>query len=79
MHCSTQCRSRWCADGRNSKEKEVLNRRAYRVNEVTQALGLGRTTVYKLINRGDLRRIKVGATTLIAADSVEALLQRDAA
>jgi excisionase family DNA binding protein len=56
-----------------------LHRKAYKVNEVAQALGLGRTTIYKLINRGDLRRIKVGATTLIAADSVEALLQRDAA
>lgn len=56
-----------------------MHRKAYKVNEVAQALGLGRTTIYKLINRGDLRRIKVGATTLIAADSVEALLQRDAA
>lgn len=59
--------------------EETLHRKAYKVNEVAQALGLGRTTIYKLINRGDLRRIKVGATTLIAADSVEALLQRDAA
>lgn len=55
-----------------------MDRKAYKVNEVALALGLSRTTIYKLIGDGELRRIKLGATTLIAADSVDALLQRHA-
>jgi len=55
-----------------------LNRKTYKVNEVAEVLGLSRTTIYKLINLGELQRIKLGASTLIAADSVDALLQRNA-
>lgn len=42
-------------------------------------LGLGRTTIYKLIDDGHLGRVKVGARTLIPAQDVDALLQRQAA
>lgn len=56
-----------------------LNRVTYRIDEVATMLGLGRTTVYKLIEDGHLTRIKVGARTLIRATDVEALLQRQAA
>jgi len=55
-----------------------MNRKAYKVNEVAEALGLSRTTIYKLINLGELKRIKLGASTLISADSVDALLARNA-
>lgn len=51
-----------------------MQRKTYKVNEVAQILGIGRTTIYKLINEGLLQRIKVGATTLITAASVDALL-----
>lgn len=55
-----------------------MQRKTFKVNEVAEALGLSRTTIYKLIGAGELQRIKLGATTLIAADSVDALLQRNA-
>ena len=42
-------------------------------------LGLGRTTIYKLIGEGHLGRVKVGMRTLILADDVDALLDRTAA
>jgi excisionase family DNA binding protein len=51
-----------------------MYRKTYRVKEVADILGIGRTTIYKLINTGVLQRIKVGATTLITAASVDALL-----
>jgi excisionase family DNA binding protein len=51
-----------------------MDRKTYRVNEVAQILGIGRTTIYKLIDEGKLQRIKIGASTLITAASVEALL-----
>ena len=56
-----------------------LNRMTYKIDEVATMLGLGRTTIYKLIDEGQLSRIKVGARTLIPVSDVEALLQREAA
>lgn len=56
-----------------------MDRKAYKLNEVAQTLGLGRTTIYKLLREGELRKIKIGATTLIPAESLDALLQRHAA
>lgn len=56
-----------------------MNRKTYKVNEVAHILGIGRTTIYKLINQGDLRRIKLGASTLIAAESLDLLLSQNAA
>lgn len=55
-----------------------MQRKTYKINEVAQALGLGRTTVHKLIREGELQKIKLGRSTLISADSVDALLQRHA-
>lgn len=55
-----------------------VQRMTYKVNEVALLLGLSRTTIYKLMGQGELRQIKLGASTLIAADSVDALLLRHA-
>lgn len=54
-----------------------MQRKTYKVNEVAEALGISRTTIYKLIGQGELQRIKLGASTLIAAHSVDALLKRN--
>lgn len=56
-----------------------MQRKTYRVHEVTALLGIGKSTVYKLIGEGALERIKIGASTLITAASVDALLMSDAA
>ncbi len=53
-----------------------MKRKAYKVNEVATILGIGRTTIYRLIATGQLQRLKIGASTLIPADDVDALLQR---
>lgn len=53
-----------------------MNRKAFKVNEVAQALGLGKTTIHKLLRDGELQKIKLGRATLISAESVEALIQR---
>ena len=47
---------------------------SYSIRDVAEMLGLGRTTVYKLISEGYLTRIKVGARTLIPASDVRALV-----
>ncbi|MBH9537198.1 helix-turn-helix domain-containing protein [Novosphingopyxis sp. YJ-S2-01] len=53
-----------------------MKRKTYRIAEVVEALGLSRTTIYILIGEGKLDRIKIGASTLIAAESIDRLLQR---
>lgn len=56
-----------------------MERKTYRVKEVAEALGLSATTINKLMSLGELKRIKLGASTLITAESVDALLERCAA
>lgn len=55
-----------------------MQRKTYKINELVQMLGISRTTIYKLISEGELKRIKLGASTLIVAESVESLLLRNA-
>ncbi len=40
---------------------EWIEKRTYTVRETAELLGLGKTTVYDAIKRGDIKTIKVGA------------------
>lgn len=44
------------------------------VENAKRALGLGHTTIYRLINEGKLDTVKVGRRTLVKADSIRALV-----
>jgi excisionase family DNA binding protein len=44
------------------------------IKDAARRLGLGRTTIYKLIGEGQLHRVKVGNRTLISMASVRALI-----
>ena len=50
------------------------NKLSYTINEATEAVGLGRTTIYKLIAAGRLTTIKIGRRTLISAASLDELV-----
>jgi excisionase family DNA binding protein len=52
-----------------------IAKRAYRVSEVAEAYGIGRTKLYDLIKEGKLHTVKVGGRRLIPAESLEALLK----
>jgi excisionase family DNA binding protein len=41
-----------------------------RPEEVAQALGIGRTTVFELMRSGELRSVKIGVSRRIPADAV---------
>ena len=45
------------------------------VTEASQALSLGRTSIYNLINKGSLETIKVGRRRLIKTASIQRLLE----
>lgn len=51
------------------------NKLAYTINEAAEALGLGRSTLYKLINAGTLETIKIGNRTLILAESLQQIVR----
>ena len=45
------------------------------INEATQITGLGRSSIYQLINDGKLTRRKYGNRTLILVDELEAFVK----
>lgn len=47
-----------------------------RVREACRLTGIGRSKLYELIGRGQIRVIKVGAITLIPIDSLTSFLER---
>jgi len=44
------------------------------ISETAKALGLGRTSIYALINEGRLETIKIGRRRLVKVDSIRLLL-----
>jgi excisionase family DNA binding protein len=47
---------------------------AYSVEEAAKALSVGRTTIFDLLKSGALRRVKIGAKTVIPRSSLVSLL-----
>lgn len=52
----------------------MIEKVGYSIEEAAQSLGVGRTTVYDLMNSGDLESVKVGRRRIIPADAVGAFL-----
>ena len=48
---------------------------SYHIEDAARITGLGRTTVFDLLAKGKLRRIKIGGRTLVEGDSLRALLR----
>ena len=49
---------------------------AMRVPEACRYLGIGRSTLYVLINEGEIEFIKLGSSTLILTESLRSLVER---
>lgn len=47
-----------------------------RIPQAAQLLGIGRSTVYELINRGELKTIKIGRSTLIPMADLRAFIEQ---
>lgn len=50
---------------------------AYSIAETCEALGLGKTTIYRLISEKQLATLRIGARRLVTATSINALLEGD--
>jgi excisionase family DNA binding protein len=60
------------AKNKNSEPPPAL---AYRINDCAKAVGVGRTTIYKLIAEGKIRPIKIAGRVLIPAPEIARLLR----
>jgi len=55
-------------------------KKLYRIHAVMDMLSISRTTVYRLVDQGKLKLVKIGARSSgITADSVEAIMAGNAA
>lgn len=57
----------------------TMPKRAHSIQEVADTLGINRVTVYRLLERGELKSIKVGRRRLILAEELERYLAACAA
>jgi DNA binding domain, excisionase family len=48
---------------------------AYSINRTAKALGVGRSTIYKLIKTGQVDALKIGSRTLITTASIARLTE----
>lgn len=48
----------------------------YRIDEVMDYLGLGRTKVYELIHRGDLRSVRVDGAVRVPVSALQDFVDR---
>jgi excisionase family DNA binding protein len=53
-----------------------LTKAAYSVNETLALLSIGRTSLYRLVQEGDIRVAKLGKKTLFTAPDIAALLMK---
>ncbi len=49
---------------------------AISIKDAGHALGIGRSSIYKLIAEGKLAKIKLGRRSLIPTESIRALIER---
>jgi excisionase family DNA binding protein len=56
--------------------KVTIMKLLYRVNEAAEACSIGRTKTYELINRGELRAVKIDGAVRIPASAIEEFVHR---
>jgi excisionase family DNA binding protein len=61
------------ATSRGSQPYPISDKFAYRISEACTALGIGRTSLYKLVNEGKLRLINVAGRSLVPRSELERL------
>jgi excisionase family DNA binding protein len=61
---------------RPSTLDDRVPRLAYRITEAAEALGVGRTKVYELINSGELPSIRIGGSLRVPVDALQAWIVR---
>ncbi|WP_353050601.1 helix-turn-helix domain-containing protein [Qipengyuania citrea] len=61
---------------REQRQRQSIEPIAMRVPEACRYLGIGRSTLYVLIGKGEIEVIKLGSSTLVLTASLRALVER---
>lgn len=56
-------------------QSNIQSRLTYSINESASLLGVSRRTMYSLIERGDLRPVRIGARQRVPAEQLARLVQ----
>lgn len=62
---------------RGTQTEATMDELAYSINRTAKVLGVGRTTIYKLIKSGQVDTLKIGSRTLITTESITRLTRRE--
>jgi excisionase family DNA binding protein len=55
-------------------DNETVTRAAFSIGESARKLGVGKSSVWALIAKGSIRRVKLGGRTVIPASEIERIL-----
>lgn len=53
-----------------------MEKRAFSIPETAEALGVSRTSIYELMNQGELRSFHVGRRRFVPRDQVDQFISR---
>ena len=62
----------------STSDKHQIEPVALRINDAAAACGLGRTSIYELINEGKLRTVKVAGRRLVPMAALRELIEHAA-
>jgi excisionase family DNA binding protein len=54
--------------------RDTVERQGYNVSESARIVGVGRTTMHKMIREGRIRPVKIGTRTVIPKSEIDRLL-----
>lgn len=61
---------------REQHERRAIKPIAMRVPDACRYLGIGRSTLYLLIGKGEVEIIKLGSSTLVLTESLRSVVER---
>jgi excisionase family DNA binding protein len=59
------------------RKAEPLQRKTLSVSEATQVLGISKWTLYRLLQRNEIKSMKIGARRLIPSTEIDAYVLRN--
>lgn len=60
----------------DDKRQSAIEPIAMRVPDACHYLGIGRSTLYVLIGKGEIEFVKLGSSTLVLTESLKSLVER---
>ena len=78
---ATDILAMFAAPKKPRQQREPVERFAFKVADACEALGIGRTSLYELAKRGDIKLLKIAGRTVVPRSEMERLtrVEREAA